>query len=430
MKKLFEKIKNHEKKGMIIAFISIVAVIVILVAGLLTYLFTRPCSHVLDDGTLINKPTCTEVGKMEYVCTECGAVEYQELRMLEHDFKQVVDKKPTCGEDGEGHFTCTVCGFEKEGLVPATEKHDYEETLILEATCTSEGEIEKKCKVCGKTETKSVDMEAHTFEYTVIKEATCQTKGERISDCTVCGYKGEAEETPLGDHNYDETVTPATCVSEGYSSKRCTVCGTSEERTLPKTNHNYTQSVETYNTCTSNGAYIYTCSTCGGSYTETIYASGHSWVDATCTSAKTCSSCGETSGSALGHTTQQGNCERCGTYINSAKMYCNQSFPLTIYDYCGWSSVSAPTFEYGEYNEYSGKLYFEWTITVTRKFHEEGDNYSGHQYIGYKIYDANGVVVESGTMYTETIKVGESTYCSDFVSLVPGTYRIEFNNIG
>lgn len=37
----------------------------------------------------------------------------------------------------------------------------------------------------------------------------------------------------------------------------------------------------------------------------------HNWAPATCTEAKTCRLCGETSGIALGHTTETGTCSRC-----------------------------------------------------------------------------------------------------------------------
>ncbi len=43
----------------------------------------------------------------------------------------------------------------------------------------------------------------------------------------------------------------------------------------------------------------------------------HSWENATCTSPKTCSMCGKTSGSALGHTTSTGTCSRCGINFSS-----------------------------------------------------------------------------------------------------------------
>ena len=38
----------------------------------------------------------------------------------------------------------------------------------------------------------------------------------------------------------------------------------------------------------------------------------HTWVEATCTSPKTCSECGATEGSAKGHSVQIGKCANCG----------------------------------------------------------------------------------------------------------------------
>lgn len=46
--------------------------------------------------------------------------------------------------------------------------------------------------------------------------------------------------------------------------------------------------------------------------TETTVEHKHTWNEATCTSPKTCSDCGETSGSALGHNYSSGKCTRCG----------------------------------------------------------------------------------------------------------------------
>lgn len=43
----------------------------------------------------------------------------------------------------------------------------------------------------------------------------------------------------------------------------------------------------------------------------------HNWISATCTEPKTCSECGETTGTALGHSTTTGICTRCG--YNSGK---------------------------------------------------------------------------------------------------------------
>lgn len=51
-----------------------------------------------------------------------------------------------------------------------------------------------------------------------------------------------------------------------------------------------------------------TCSGCGETDGEAL---GHSWQDATCTAAKTCSACGETEGEALGHNYVDGQCTYC-----------------------------------------------------------------------------------------------------------------------
>ena len=56
-------------------------------------------------------------------------------------------------------------------------------------------------------------------------------------------------------------------------------------------------------TCTSAGYAYYTCSECGkiSAGKGSVAALGHNWSDATCTTAKTCSRCKDTSGKALGH---------------------------------------------------------------------------------------------------------------------------------
>jgi hypothetical protein len=81
-------------------------------------------------------------------------------------------------------------------------------------------------------------------------------------------------------------------------------------------------------TCTTDGYTTYICDCCGHSYIDNeIIALGHSWVASTCTAPKTCTVCGKTSGSSLGHTysykvtkepttgstgTLTGTCSRCG----------------------------------------------------------------------------------------------------------------------
>ena len=60
-----------------------------------------------------------------------------------------------------------------------------------------------------------------------------------------------------------------------------------------------------------------TCITCNQKEGNAL---GHLWSDATCTEAKTCSRCNEVDGVALGHTTDSGTCTRCGENMSSWKL--------------------------------------------------------------------------------------------------------------
>ena len=77
--------------------------------------------------------------------------------------------------------------------------------------------------------------------------------------------------------------------------------------------HNYKVTASKNATCEAGGFKEYKCSTCNHSYRDDIKATGHNYSSATCTEAKKCKNCGQTSGSALGHSTDGTKCSRCGT---------------------------------------------------------------------------------------------------------------------
>ncbi len=115
------------------------------------------------------------------------------------------------------------------------------------------------------------------------EEATCTSP----KTCTVCDIeKGD----PL-EHQWEK----ATCISP----KTCTVCNESIGEPLDHDSSNVT--------CITDAP----CIRCG----EILSAPGHSFVDATCTNAKKCSTCGTTEGQPLGHTTTNGICSRCSYEI-------------------------------------------------------------------------------------------------------------------
>ncbi len=85
-------------------------------------------------------------------------------------------------------------------------------------------------------------------------------------------------------------------------------------------NHDWQETETKDATCTEKGFITYKCAICDQIKTEELAALGHEWEDATCTDPKTCSRCGETSGSALGHT-DGAKCERCGLVLFKTLKY-------------------------------------------------------------------------------------------------------------
>ena len=89
-------------------------------------------------------------------------------------------------------------------------------------------------------------------------------------------------------HNWGEwqTVTPATCTIVGSQKRTCSLCNTSETQNVPVLEHNYS--------------------------------------DATCTEPQTCTRCGATTGTALGHNLVNGVCTRCGVNVMTASDVANK----------------------------------------------------------------------------------------------------------
>jgi hypothetical protein len=170
-----------------------------------------------------------------------------------------------------------------------------------------------KCSLCSHEHTAGQALNEN------VVSATCEAVGsyDSVVRCLDCGEEmsRDANTVPALGHSMSE----ATCTAP----KTCSVCGATEGEAL---GHSY-ERVVTAPTCTTTGFTTYTCS-CGDSYiADKVAALGHSYKDATCTAPATCSVCGTSTGSKLGHSYRytknvnpttsstgsiKGTCSRCG----------------------------------------------------------------------------------------------------------------------
>ena len=201
------------------------------------------------------------------------------------------------------------------------------------------------------------DHEWETIEQT---KPTCVESGTSITRCTLCDTEEAAEELPPTGHTWVETRKEATCTEQGEVVKECSSCGSKTSGPLVA-QHNYAETVVTEPKCTSEGTAQLVCSACGDKQDKSIPATGHSFSTATCTTPKTCSTCGATDGDPLGHTTDLGQCTRCQEPIKKQSPVTVVGMRWTM-DYVGgveWTfkirnnsdkEIKYITFQWGCYN--------------------------------------------------------------------------------
>ena len=268
--------------------------------------------------------TCTAAGATDgKKCSVCGTVTKTptvvEAKGHSYDDGKVT-KEPDCDGTGVKTFTCEACGDVQTETLQA-KGHNYVTVAGKAATCTSTGLTDgKECSVCGdiSVEQEIIPMLSHT-EGEAVKEnevaATCTTAGsyDSVVKCEVCGKELSRNTVPVKAKGHTEAEAvkenevAATCTTAGsyYSVVYCSVCNTQISRTpivvealghtegpaatcttaqtctvcgdelVGELGHDYEEEVTTEATCTEVGEKVFTCSACGDSYTEEIAALGH-----------------------------------------------------------------------------------------------------------------------------------------------------------
>ena len=322
------------------------------------------CKHTNTTTTTV-EATCTEAGSIVETCDKCGeTVSTQTIEATGHAWNNGENTtEATCTEDGVKTYTCTAtnCGETKTEEIPATGHAWNNGEITTEATCTEDGEMTYTCIAnnCGETKTEEIPATGH---------ADNNTDGR----CDDCGISLCQEHEPIED---DKDCTTAIT---------CSVCG--ETITEAEAEHLFD------NACDAD---------CNNAGCEHVRQTQHipAEDDGDCTTAITCTVCGETTTEATtGHTDENGDyyCDTCGTKClleNTAyKMYVVQS------------NISKTLYFKGEMSGY----YY----ATSSNFNEGVDIYAEIVDGGYNLYFVSETVnnylyIEQNNTYTN-VKFGDT----------------------
>ena len=172
------------------------------------------------------------------------------------------------------------------------------------------------------------------------------------------------------------------------------------------------------------------CNRCGAKRScEEAYAE-HEYENAVCGKENTCVKCGDKK--ILQHDldfSSNSSCMYCGEKKFSVKL---PTLPITVHEYDYSNNIEQScTIVQMNVTSYSYS-HVEIAFTVKSTYHENGSNYSAYANFGWKLYDSDGTVVDSGTACSDgTIKVGEQSK-GDFTAFnlkLWEEYRLEILNL-
>jgi len=415
---------------------------------MLTLKLQNKCEHKLDLVKRVDSD-CFKDGYEDYICTICEYEQRDIVPMLAHIFEYTVTTEADCTNKGIEDGVCTLCQSENQ-IIHEALGHDWNEVVTTEATCKEEGLLTKTCKRCAVVETEAIEItENHVFEEKVTKEPTCALEGEKTFTCTVCEHVKTESIPSTGNHvYYDEVTKEPTCVNKGTKAKKCKGCDFIEESSIAATGkHNYVEKITKTAECGgSAGKKEYRCSMCDKYDRSEYYYVYHEWKDATCTVPRTCSNCGETSGSAYGHNWKDATleapktCTRCGltegSKLAGVTLITRTSLPITVRTYDKFTDeyecshvVTGVSYKYASdsWGDYYLTVYFDGYASDYKY-----DFQKTHAFVPYKIYDSYGNCVvdtyavayssSDGYFYDQDDKI--------YYKFTPGaTYYLEISSV-
>ena len=422
-----------------------------------TVTVTIPHVHVYDqtstDAAHLKTPaTCTEAAVYYKSCTcgENGTETFTSGSALGHDYTKKVENNTylktaasNCTEYNVYWYACSRCDANAKDDAAATDKY---------YTSTTAG---------NHSFTEKIEDAAH---YVAGTGTDCRSVKKYYYDCAYCNQIGTTtwDSTTYGEHNYaaawssdadghwhecslchgkkDEAAhTPGAAATE-TTPQKCTECDYIITAALGHTHH-MTPVAANPATCTEDGnkAY-YVCSGCSkwfadaaGNEEITDHSSvvigklGHDWVDATCTTPKTCSRCDATEGNALGHdfadvwsSDASGHwhaCSRCDAKDGEAthtpdREAATETDPIKCTE-CGYEI--APALGMSDY-------ILEMPVMVGVKL--TGDEKPGKETFKFEIYDL-GVEDAEFEILNDTVVAENLTFDENGVAFIEGMLKIK-----
>ena len=209
----------------------------------------------------------------------------------------------------------------------------------------------------------------------------------------------------------------------------CCSCSLNEHTT-----HEYGETVVVKAaTCTTRGEQYSKCTVCDYEYKQVIQPH-HTWVEATCTTARTCSLCGEIDGRPLNHNYgADGLCKTCSNKIAfdvKIQSTLNSSLKISTLSTSGQAIstcvVNKITREYKVLG--NDNITLRITISGKKTFDAAADTNNAPCKLAYKLYDDNGDVVKSGIVTTHILAKGDAFSGVSFTieGLMEKPYRLEF----
>ena len=385
--------------------------------------------------------------------TENNGTPSSESTQCEHNYTSKVTTEATCTKDGVKTFTCSVCKDSYTEAIAATGKHNYTSKVTTEATCTKDGVKTFTCSVCKDSYTEAIAATGkHNYTSKVTTEATCTKDGVKMFTCSVCN------------NSYTEAI-----IAIGHTVNTNNVCTVCNQQALQMTN----QEIENANKITNILINFTTDFTNGTTiWIRLCDENNNQYIAPFIVEIKIINENGKTVYNEIktiksedfkkystyyygplaeisiskediikdnvdtgtiylkvynpGYFMTGENGERKGPITGLADKLELPTLPVTIVNSNAWVKITNVTYEVSGDDLY---IYF----TGEKTYDSKGSSYSRSCKIGWKLYDSEGYLVDSGIAYTDALKVGEKfknkkEYCWDVIE--PGmTYRLELVSV-